>query len=267
MIPKSTPDEVCRGCKRQSIHGKMSLEPSSVFGQGNFPWRECGWLSFALYSSDDHTFGGHVMDFVITGGIVEVGATDHWINRFQFKIVSTFAKFTVDEVKEYINKNKRLRSLNLYFWYQSVNFMVFDFSSSGVTRRVLACVGDKAGLSTSWFIEFLSFDLSTWTRFERRAWNRGRQPAASVFTSSDGSIDDDVGLSPWYLCTEPEFIFLAHFKGRSSFCRLLRPTKMIVFPSLARYFQVFLFMNFSRLRRLIKAGWLCTKNETKTRCA
>ena len=41
------------------------------------------------FISDDHTFGGHVMDFVITEGIVEVGPSISWINVSQFKTVST----------------------------------------------------------------------------------------------------------------------------------------------------------------------------------
>ena len=34
------------------------------------------------FISDDHTFGGHVMDFVIKEGIVEVGAIDQLDQRF-----------------------------------------------------------------------------------------------------------------------------------------------------------------------------------------
>ena len=38
-------------------------------------------------------------------------------------------------------------------------FMDAIFSGSGVTRRVfLSCVSDKAGFSTSWFVEFLDFN-------------------------------------------------------------------------------------------------------------
>lgn len=82
----------------------MSLEPSSVLDTRNFPWRERGWLSLH-FISDDHTFGGHVMDFVITEGIVEVGAIDQLDQRFPVQDRQyLFAKFNVDEVKEDINK-------------------------------------------------------------------------------------------------------------------------------------------------------------------
>ena len=57
------------------------------------------------FISDDHTFGGHVMDFVITEGIVEVGAIDQLDQRFPVQDRQyLFAKFNVDEVKEDINK-------------------------------------------------------------------------------------------------------------------------------------------------------------------
>ena len=57
------------------------------------------------FISDDHTFGGHVMDFVISEGIVEVGAIDQLDQRFPVQDRQyLFAKFNVDEVKEDINK-------------------------------------------------------------------------------------------------------------------------------------------------------------------
>ena len=57
------------------------------------------------FISDDPTFGGHVMDFVITEGIVEVGAIDQLDQRFPVQDRQyLFAKFNVDEVKEDINK-------------------------------------------------------------------------------------------------------------------------------------------------------------------
>ena len=57
------------------------------------------------FISDDHTFGGHVMDFVILEGIVEVGAIDQLDQRFPVQDRQyLFAKFNVDEVKEDIHK-------------------------------------------------------------------------------------------------------------------------------------------------------------------
>ena len=57
------------------------------------------------FISDDHTFGGHVMDFVIKEGIVEVGAIDQLDQRFPVQDRQyLFAKFNVDQVKEDINK-------------------------------------------------------------------------------------------------------------------------------------------------------------------
>ena len=64
------------------------------------------------FISDDHTFGGHVMDFVITEGIVEVGAIDQLDQRFPVQDRQyLFAKFNVDEVKEDINKKQNKKRL------------------------------------------------------------------------------------------------------------------------------------------------------------
>ncbi len=57
------------------------------------------------FISDDHTFGGHVMDFVIDNGIVEVGPVDQLDQRFPVQDRKyLFAKFDIDELKEDINK-------------------------------------------------------------------------------------------------------------------------------------------------------------------
>ena len=59
------------------------------------------------FISDDHTFGGHVMDFVIKEGIVEVGAIDQLDQRFPVQDRQyLFAKFNVDQVKEDIHKSE-----------------------------------------------------------------------------------------------------------------------------------------------------------------
>ena len=84
----------------QSIYGKMSLEPSSVLDAEIFHGVSVAGYHCTL-ASDDHTFGGHVMDFVITEGIVEVGAIDQLDQRFPVQDRQyLFAKFNFDEVKK-----------------------------------------------------------------------------------------------------------------------------------------------------------------------
>ncbi len=163
MIPKiNTRDEVCRGCNPSaSIHGKMSLEPSSVFVHPKFSMAWCGYSYHLHFISDDHTQVG--MSWILSSqkGLLRWGPLISWINVSQLEPSVPLCQFNVDEVKEDINKkqNKGVeRRSTFLFWYQSVNFMALTFSSSGVTRRVFWPVGDKAGLSTSWFIEFLGFD-------------------------------------------------------------------------------------------------------------
>ena len=57
------------------------------------------------FISDDHTFGGHVLDFVIKEGIVELGAVDQLDQRFPVQDRKyLFAKFNLDEMKEDIHK-------------------------------------------------------------------------------------------------------------------------------------------------------------------
>ena len=57
------------------------------------------------FISDDLTFGGHVMDFVIKEGIVEVGAVDQLDQRFPVQDRQyLFAKFNVDEMKKDIEQ-------------------------------------------------------------------------------------------------------------------------------------------------------------------
>ena len=53
------------------------------------------------FVSDDLTFGGHVMDFVIKEGVVELGAVDQLDQRFPVQDRKyLFAKFNMDEMKE-----------------------------------------------------------------------------------------------------------------------------------------------------------------------
>lgn len=57
------------------------------------------------FISDDRTFGGHVMDFIIKEGVVEVGAIDQLDQRFPVQDRQyLFAKFNVEEMKEDINR-------------------------------------------------------------------------------------------------------------------------------------------------------------------
>lgn len=59
------------------------------------------------FLSDDHSFGGHVMDFVIENGVVEVGAVDQLDQRFPVQDRKyLFAKFNMDELKEDIEKSE-----------------------------------------------------------------------------------------------------------------------------------------------------------------
>lgn len=59
------------------------------------------------FISADHTFGGHVMDFVISEGIIEVGAVDQLDQRFPVQDRKyLFAKFNMDELKDDIDKSE-----------------------------------------------------------------------------------------------------------------------------------------------------------------
>lgn len=57
------------------------------------------------FISDDLTFGGHVMDYVISEGMVEVGPVDQLDQRFPVQDRQyLFAKFNAKEVREDIDK-------------------------------------------------------------------------------------------------------------------------------------------------------------------
>lgn len=57
------------------------------------------------FISDDLTFGGHVIDYVITEGFIEVGAVDQLDQRFPVQDRNyLFAKFNAKEVREDIDK-------------------------------------------------------------------------------------------------------------------------------------------------------------------
>ena len=59
------------------------------------------------FISDDLTFGGHIMDFTITEGIVEVGPVDQLDQRFPVQDRKyLFATFNIDDLKEDIEKSE-----------------------------------------------------------------------------------------------------------------------------------------------------------------
>ncbi|MDR1605660.1 MAG: acetolactate decarboxylase [Streptococcaceae bacterium] len=59
------------------------------------------------FITDEHTFGGHVIDYVISEGIVEVGAVDQLDQRFPVQDRKyLFAKLDLDELKEDIEKSE-----------------------------------------------------------------------------------------------------------------------------------------------------------------
>ena len=107
MIPKSTPEmKFAEVATHQPEYTRENVTGTIV---GFWTPEIFHGVSVAGYHlhfiSDDHTFGGHVMDFVITEGIVEVGAIDQLDQRFPVQDRQyLFAKFNVDEVKGDINK-------------------------------------------------------------------------------------------------------------------------------------------------------------------
>lgn len=109
MIPKSAPDrkfaEVAVG---QPEHHAEEVTGTIV---GFWTPEMFHGVSVAGYHlhflSDDHTFGGHVMDFIIEEGIVEVGPVDQLDQRFPVQDRKyLFAKFNMDELKEDISKSE-----------------------------------------------------------------------------------------------------------------------------------------------------------------
>lgn len=107
MIPKSTNDiKFAEVAVRQPEY-----EAQNIFGTIVGIWTPeiFHGVSVAGYHlhfiSDDLTFGGHVMDYVISEGFVEVGAVDQLDQRFPIQDRNyLFAKFNVQEVCEDIDK-------------------------------------------------------------------------------------------------------------------------------------------------------------------
>ena len=107
MIPKSTPEmKFAEVATHQPEYTRENVTGTIV---GFWTPEIFHGVSVAGYHlhfiSDDFTFGGHVMDFVITEGIVEVGAIDQLDQRFPVQDRQyLFAKFNVDEVRQDIHK-------------------------------------------------------------------------------------------------------------------------------------------------------------------
>ncbi|HGQ9895666.1 TPA: acetolactate decarboxylase [Streptococcus pneumoniae] len=107
MIPKSTPDtKFADVATHQPEYSRDNVAGTIV---GFWTPEIFHGVSVAGYHlhfiSDDLTFGGHVMDFVIKEGIIEVGAVDQLDQRFPVQDRQyLFAKFNVDEMKKDIEK-------------------------------------------------------------------------------------------------------------------------------------------------------------------
>lgn len=109
MIPKSSPNrKFSEVAINQPEHEKEDISGTIV---GIWTPEMFHGVSVAGYHlhflSDDHSFGGHVMDFVIQEGIIEVGPVDQLDQRFPVQDRKyLFAKFNIDEMKEDITKSE-----------------------------------------------------------------------------------------------------------------------------------------------------------------
>ncbi|MBF7094047.1 acetolactate decarboxylase [Streptococcus sp. HF-1907] len=109
MIPRSTPDtKFAEVATRQPEYTQENISGTIV---GIWTPEMFHGVSVAGYHlhfiSDDHTFGGHVMDYIIDEGIVEVGPVDQLDQRFPVQDRKyLFAKFNMNELKEDIEKSE-----------------------------------------------------------------------------------------------------------------------------------------------------------------
>lgn len=109
MIPKSASDtKFAEVATRQPEYTRQNVSGTIV---GIWTPEMFHGVSLAGYHlhfiSDDHTFGGHVMDFVISEGEIEVGPVDQLDQRFPVQDRKyLFAKFNMDEIKEDIDKSE-----------------------------------------------------------------------------------------------------------------------------------------------------------------
>ena len=103
MIPKSTPEK--RFAEVATKQPEFSRENVTGTIVGIWSPQMFHGVSVAGYHlhfiSDDHSFGGHVLDYVIEEGIVELGAVDQLDQRFPVADRKyLFAKFNLDQVKK-----------------------------------------------------------------------------------------------------------------------------------------------------------------------
>lgn len=109
MIPKSAPDtKFADVAIHQPEYSKEDISGTIV---GFWTPEMFHGVSVAGYHlhfiSDDHTFGGHVMDYIISEGLVEVGPVDQLDQRFPVQDREyLFAKFNMDQLKEDIAKSE-----------------------------------------------------------------------------------------------------------------------------------------------------------------
>ncbi|CRH93372.1 Alpha-acetolactate decarboxylase [Chlamydia trachomatis] len=107
MIPRSTPDKkFAEVATHQPEYTAENIAGTIV---GIWTPEIFHGVSVAGYHlhfiSDDHSFGGHVMDYVIANGHVEIGAVDQLDQRFPVQDREyLFAKFNAKEIREDINK-------------------------------------------------------------------------------------------------------------------------------------------------------------------
>ncbi|MFC3932284.1 acetolactate decarboxylase [Streptococcus dentapri] len=107
MIPKSSTDR--KFADVATMQPEYAIENISGTIVGIWTPEMFHGVSVAGYHlhflSDDLTFGGHVMDFIIEDGLVEVGPVDQLDQRFPVQDRHyLFAKLNVDEMKEDIEK-------------------------------------------------------------------------------------------------------------------------------------------------------------------
>lgn len=107
MIPKSTSDQ--KFAEVATHQPEYTIENIAGTIVGFWTPEIFHGVSVAGYHlhfiSDDHTFGGHVLDYVITEGVVEVGAVDQLDQRFPIQDRQyLFAKFNAKEVRGDIDK-------------------------------------------------------------------------------------------------------------------------------------------------------------------
>ena len=82
------------------------------------------------FISEDLTFGGHVMDFVIENGIIEVGPVDQLDQRFPVQDRQyLFAKFNVDEMREDITKAEAMLDFVKKAKSYGIRIAIDDFGS------------------------------------------------------------------------------------------------------------------------------------------